>query len=285
MFHAIWGLAAAHGILGAAVPAALEQFDTSANAYAWRVYNYADGLAYFPEWDSSATGFEYIWLRHRGDEPLEFSADAGVAGGALVGNYAAANVKEVSCDIFIEELDDFDQVDCSVLTKGADGVERWYYSLPYTRSDFTGDGWWVVRFGLNERWSFFNGAADVTVIPDAVFLASIKEVSVTFFPRVGAMVERKAAIDDFILEPGVTPPPLAVSSTAESFRIAFTPAPGLSADLQQLSADAPFTWIDVAAEVLIKGPSPHVFTTPVDAAVKIFRVKVTPAYAPIATPQ
>lgn len=279
----IVGLVAVARIAVAAIPAAWEQFPSRTNATAWRVFDYSDGSAYFPEWDDSEMGLEFIWLRHNGEEPLEFSADAGVANGALIGNYAMANVREISCEIFIEELADFEKVDCSVLTKGSDGVERWYYSVPYTEDDFPEAGWWTVRFGMKESWFYFNGTATVPVIPDATFLASIKEVSMTFFPRLGATVNRKAAIDNFILEPEVTVPPLVTTVTRESFLIHFTPAPGLLANLQRLSANAPFVWGNVAGEPPIAGPSPHVFTTPIDAPVKIFRVSVFPDYLPIVT--
>ena len=200
-----------------------------------------------------------------------------------MGGYGAANVGEIACDVYIENLADFSEVDCSVFTKGPDGVERWYYSVPYTRVDFENAGWWTVRFGMDEIWSYNNGTADVSVIPNAQFLASIKEVSINFFPRVGATVDRDAAIDNFVLEPKRTPPAIATSTPAGSFRLAFTPAPGLTADLRQMTTTAPFTWSDVPGETFIEGPAEHAFTTPRDSASKIFRVEVFPEYVPIVT--
>lgn len=274
-------LAAAGSCLGA-VPGAWEQFSTERNTKAWWVYDWADGKYYSPKWDSTA-GNEHAWLTHIRDQPLEFSAAGNVAAGALVGNYGTANVGEISCDVYIANLPDFAELDCSVRTKGPDGVERWYYSIPYKRVDFTAAGWWTVRFGMNEIWSYNNGTSDVSVIPNAQFLASIKEVSINFFPRVGATVNRDAAIDNFKLEPKLTPPAIATTTPAGSFRLAFTPAPGLTADLRQMTTTAPFTWSDVPGQTYIKGPAQHVFTTLRDAASKIFRVEVFPEYVPIVT--
>ena len=284
----VMGLSGLSGVLAlagtclGAVPGAWEQFSTKTNTDAWRVFDWTDSRYYYPEWDSTA-GAEHAWLRHIGDEPLEFSAVENVAGGAVVGDYGAANVAEIACDIYIENLADFAELDCALFTKGPDGVERWYYSIPYKRVDFTGTGWWTVRFGMDEVWSYNNGTSDVSVVPDAQFLASIKQVAITFFPRIGATVNRKAAIDNFKLEPKLTPPPIATSTPAGSFRMAFTPAPGLTADLRQMTTVAPFTWSDVPGQTFIEGPSEHVFTTPRDAAAKIFRVEVFPEYVPIVT--
>ena len=273
---------AATGMCLGATPGAWEQFSTERNTKAWWVFDWADGEYYRPNWDSSA-GNEHAWLTHIGDQPLQFSAAAGVAAGALVGNYGAANVGGISCEVYIEDLADFAELDCSIFTKGPDGVERWYYSVPYQRVDFTGAGWWTVRFGMDEIWSYNNGTSDVSVIPDAQFLASIKEVSINFFPRVGVTVDRDAAIDNFKLEPKLTPPAITTSTPAGSFRLAFTPAPGLTADLRQMTTTAPFTWSDVPGQTFIEGPSEHVFSTPRDAGAKIFRVEVFPEYVPIVT--
>jgi len=274
-------LATAGTCLGA-IPGAWEKFPTKANAEAWRVYDWADNSYYYPKWDSTA-GNEHAWLTHIRDQPLEFSAAGNVAAGALVGNYGTANVAEIACDVYIANLADFSELDCSIRTKGPDGVERWYYSIPYQRVDFTGSGWWTVRFGMDEIWSYNNGSKDISIIPDAQFLASIKEVSINFFPRVGVTVNRDAAIDNFKLEPKLTPPAITTSTPGSTFRLAFTPAPGLTADLRQMTTTAPFTWSDVPGQTFIEGPAQHVYSTPRDASAKIFRVEVFPEYVPIVT--
>jgi hypothetical protein len=276
------GLLVLAGTSLGAIPGAWEQFSTERNTKAWRVYDWANGKYYAPHWESTAGG-EHAWLTHIGDQPLEFSASGTVAAGALVGNYGVANVAEIACEVYIENLPDFAELDCSIFTKGPDGVERWYYSIPYKRVDFTDAGWWTVRFGMDEIWSYHNGTADVSVIPDAQFLASIKEVSINFFPRVGATVNREAAIDNFTLEPKLTPPAIATTTPGNAFRMAFTPAPGLTADLRQMTTTAPFTWSDVPGETFIEGPVEHVYSTPRDASAKIFRVEVFPEYVPIVT--
>lgn len=267
----------------AAVPAAWEQFPSRTNADAWAVYDFGDGIYYFPSWVSTA-GQQHIWFYHDDDEPLEFSVNSLAGGGALVGDYAAANVDSVTVDLFIEDLDEFEKVDCAIFTKGPDGVERWYYSVPYTWADFTADGWQrFVRFGLEETWSYFNGSQNVVVVPDQTFLSSVKSVAITFFPIEGSTLDMRVGIDNFVLEPKVVAPALVTGTTATQFRIAFTPARGLSADLQKMALITPFGWTDVSGQTFITGPAEHVFTTPLDEPTKIFRVKVFPDYIPVVT--
>ena len=123
-----------------------------------------------------------------------------------------------------------------------------------------------------------SSASPVAVVPDQTFLSSIKGVSITFFPREGTRRNTEAAIDNFVLEPKVTAPVLATSHTAAEFRITFTPAPGLSADLRQMTVTPPLSWSDVPGHTYITGPAAHAFTTPLDAPKKIFRVDVFPEY-------
>lgn len=265
----------------AAVPAAWEQFPTKKNADSWLVYDWGAARYYLPAWDSTASQ-QHIWFYHDGDEALEFSADTVTAGGAFVGDFISANVDSITADLFIEDLDEFEKVDCGILTKGPDGVQRWYYSVPYTWADFSADGWQrLVRFGMEETWTHFDGPTPVTILADETFLKSVKGVSITFFPVEGSTMNLRVGLDNFVLEPKVVAPQLTTGKTATTFSIAFTPAPGLSADLRRMSVTAPFTWSDVPGQTFITGPAPHVFTTPLDAAKKFFRVEVFPDYFPV----
>jgi len=269
---------------GAAISAAWEQFSTRKNANQWLVYDWGRSSYYTPSWDSTA-GDEHIWFYHEGDAVLEFSADRVTAGGAYIGDYVAANVDSITVDLFIEDLDEFEKVDCGIFTKGPDGVKRWYYSVPYTWADFSADGWQeFVRFGMEETWTHFDGPTPVTILADEQFLRSVEGVAITFFPVEDSTLSMRVGVDNFVLEPKVTPPKLETSHTASEFRIAFTPAPGLSADLQKLSAAAPFTWSDVAGHTFLTGPARHVFSTPLSGQVGIYRVAVFPDYFPVVAP-
>ena len=272
----------------AAIPAAWEQFPTKQNADEWLVYDWGsepdeDGEVpfYYPEWDSTPDQ-QHIWFYHNNDYALEFSADELTANGAFIGNFVAANVDSITIDLFFEDLEEFEKVDCGLFTKGPDGVYRWYYSEPYRRVDFTADGWHRnVRFGMEETWTHFDGPAPVTVFADDLFLSSVKSVAITFFTVEGSTMDMRVGIDNFVLEPKVIAPKLFTSHTATDFRIAFTPAPGLSADLRRMSDTAPFTWTDVPGQTFITGPAQHLFTTPLDEAKKLFRVEVFPDYLPV----
>lgn len=279
-FLAVGVFFATAGIGWAATPGAWEKFATSANARAWWAYDPLGRRTL--NWNSTP-GNEHIWAYHDGDRALQFSAAQRVANGALVGNFAAANVGKIACDIFIEDRQEFDSVDCGIFTKGADGMERWYYSSPFFREDFTGDGWWEIAFRLDQQWYYRNGNQKIWVTPGQAFLSSVKEVTITFFPKIGSTAFSVAAIDNFVLEPKVTPPKITTSKTATAFKMAFTPAPGLTADVQQMAVTAPFAWTDVTGQTFISGPAQHVFSTPLDAPKKIFRVKVFPEYVSIVT--
>lgn len=267
--------------LGAAVPAAWEQFPSQNNAEEWLVYDWGRERYYTPAWDGTA-GQEHIWFYHEEDAVLEFSADEITAEGAFVGDYLAANVDSITVDLFIEDLDEFEKVDCGIFTKGPDGVKRWYYSVPYTWADFSGDGWQdYVRFGMEETWTHFDGPEPVTILADEQFLQSVEGVAITFFPVEGSTLNMRVGMDNFVLEPKVIAPRLEAGHTASDFRIAFTPAPGLSADLQRMSTTAPHTWSDVAGHTFITGPAQHVFSTPLVGPVEIYRVAVFADYFPI----
>lgn len=265
----------------AAISAAWEQFPTRKNADEWLVYDWGRSQYYLPSWDSTADG-EHIWFYHDGDAVLEFSADRVTADGAYVGDFVAANVDSITVDLFIEDLDEFEKVDCGIFTKGPDGVKRWYYSVPYTWADFSADGWQeFVRFGMEETWTHFDGPEPVTILADEQFLRSVEGVAITFFPVEDSTLNMRVGMDNFVLEPKITLPRLDVSPTPSEFRIAFTPAPGLSADLQRMTTTAPFTWSDVSGHTFITGPGRHVFTTPLSGSVGIFRVAVFPDYFPV----
>lgn len=269
------------GNLEGAVSAAWEQYATQKHADQWLVYDWGREEFYLPAWDATA-GEEHIWFYHEGDAVLEFSADVNTARGAYTGDFLAANVDSITVDLFIEDIDEFAKVDCGIFTRGPDGVKRWYYSVPYTWADFSADGWQrFVRFGMEETWTHFDGPQPVTILADETFLRSVESVAITFFPVTGSNANIRVGLDNFVLEPKVVAPKLDVSHTTSEFKIEFTPAPGLSADLQRMATTEPFAWSDVNGQTFITGPSRHRFTTPITDKVEIFRVAVFPDYFPI----
>jgi hypothetical protein len=265
----------------AAVPGAWEEFPTLANAKAWLVYDFSDEMFYYPVWEHSVVGQEYISLNHAGDEPLTFSADLKAGNGALTGSYS--NVDEISCDVFIENLTTFDALECSIFGNGPNG-RTFYYSRPRLYSDFVGNGWWTVYFPFDEQWFYWDGSKDVGFLPDATFLSAVEEVGITFYPRLGYPANNKAAIDNFVLEPKVVAPKLTTATTATDFQISFLKAAGVSYTLEKMTTVAPFTWSVVTGQSGITGSGTQLFSTPMDESKKIFRVKAASFYTSVVTP-
>lgn len=264
----------------AAVPGAWEEFPTLANAQAWLVYDFSDQAYYYPRWDSSVAGEEYIWLDHAGDEPLTFSTDVSAGNGAFTGSYSS--VDEIYCDVYIEDVDTFDALECSIYGNGPAGV-RFYYSRPRLYSDFSADGWSPVRFRFDEQWFYWDGTKDIGFVPDTTFLSDIREVGITFYPSLGSN-GNESRIDNFILEPKVIAPKLTTGTTATDFQISFLKAAGVSYTLEKMTTVAPFTWSEVAGQIDLTGTGTHLFSTVRDEAKKIFRVKAKPFYTFVVSP-
>ncbi len=267
------GLALASPLCPGAVPGAWETFDTQANADAWELFDDSDGEFYPAEWQNTDGGDAYIGAEHIGDFPLTFVAGPEVGQGAFEGDYNAANVEAIACDIFIDNLDEFESVECSVTADGPAG-RRIYYSLPYLKEDFDGDGWWTVDFSFDLDWYYLEDDEWTAVVVDEGFLANIGDVGIGFFPEIGSEANSFAAIDNVVLEPRVTAPELVTETLDDTFRMTFTPAPGLSAAVERLGPAPDFEWNDVVENVL--GPAPYQFFSPVDARSKIFRVRTEP---------
>ncbi len=230
------------------------------------------------EWVNPPSGDPHIRAIHLGDAPLTFVAGAEVGSGALVGDYNAANVRGIACKVFIENLAEFEAVECGVSADGSAG-RRIYHSRQIPASQFSENGWHRVEFSFGEEWFYQDGDEWKAVTVGPEFLASIADVGITFLPLPGSVANSLAAIDDVILEPHVTPPPLALLTSETTFQITFAPARGLQAAVEHWQPN--FDWKEVA--VGITGPLFFRFKTPRDAPSKIYRVKTRPLYQLITT--
>ena len=267
----------------AAEAGAWETFFTEPNAEAWSVYDYNDDGVYFADWFGTSPGDEYIYFFYEGDWPIWFYIDEGgnAGDGALIGNYKAEDIQAIRVDVYINSLTTFGLVDCAVLATGSAG-RRYYFSSDFSSQDFSGPGWWTVRFDLNDTWFYDNGTNFVPVAVTDGMRSTVEEVGFRFFPKLGAVNAGYAAIDDVRLEPRVVAPELAVSATAAEFRMAFTPAKANFCVIEKWNPDAEPAWSDVAGQSYVTGPAEHVFTTPL-AGRGIFRVSSFADYVPFLT--
>src|SRR5690606_23807647 len=110
-----------------------------------------------------------------------------------------------SCDIYIEDLDEFEALDCAIFAGGPAG-KRLYYSEAYYNEDFSGSGWWNVEFSFSRPWYYYQDGQAVAVSVDEAFLGSVETLEFTFYPREGSTANAFSAIDEVKLEPKVEAP-------------------------------------------------------------------------------
>ena len=268
----------------AAVAGAWETFFTQKNTDAWIAYDYADGEDYFPSWSGTPVGKEYAYFTFAGNYSFSFIADRTVGNAAFTGDYKSQKISGISCDVYIGSLAALDYMDCAVRALGPNG-RAYYYSTAYTAEDFTGGGWWTLTYSLDRSWFYWNGSVWVAVNPKT--LTSIDQIVFNFIPRLSSTGGSRIGLDNVTLEPTTVAPKLATSVTSgvpKNLRLAFTPGPGLEARIEKLRTPVSLGWATVAGQTEIKGPGNHVFLTPANSRVGIFRVALEPFYTFVISP-
>lgn len=247
---------------------AWEAFPSEANADAWCLYSYDDGLVAPPPWiDPEIDDNPYAYSFFHGGEGVWFFADGFTAQGAFVGNYAAQKICAVDVSVSVDPAE-IDFIDLVVYADGPNGP-GYYYSLAYYPEDL-GDvpDWYDLRFSFKESWFSFRNGVFTAFQPDQGFLASIKEVGIRFFPVAGVTADSYVGVDDFILVPTVEAPKLSTSLSGGNFVLSFSPNPGVAATIQKLAPD--FQWQNVPGKSRLLGP--QIFTTPIVPGAGLFRV-------------
>lgn len=260
----------APGIGADPLPGAFDSFTTQANADAWRVYDYSDGLQYLPEWFEVSDPF--IGLTHIDDSPLWFFADPFVAQGAFVGDYASTGILAIGVDFYIDN--GFDFMDCAVFTLGPIGWS-YYYSRAFFADEYPEAGWQQEDIGFDEDWYYWDSDAGqfVPLQPDTTFLANIDQIGFRFFPVEGNTATTVAAIDYVAMVPTVAAPRLEPSLDGSQFKITFTPNPGTKCDLLRFVPGLVDPWPAVAGQTGLTGPAPRHYMTPLTGPSALFRVR------------
>ena len=162
-------LAGITGSLGAiradaAQAGAWETFYTQKNADAWSVYDFADKKYYYVDWSDPVAGVETASTTYTNDNAVAFLTDSRAGSGAMVGDYPAAKIAGLVCDVFIGDLATLDYLDCSVYASGPAGTTKtFYHSSIYSKNDFTVGGWWSVAFSFDDPWFYWDGTTLVQV--------------------------------------------------------------------------------------------------------------------------
>jgi hypothetical protein len=262
------------------MPGAVDTFPDQLNGDAWRVYDYADGKEYLPDWYDVSDPF--VGLTHVDDSPLHFFAGAGVADAAFVGDYTRDDILAIGVDFFIDN--GFGFIDCAVFTHGPFGL-AYYYSYPIYAEEHPEGGWIQVDFRFDEPWYYWNSTAEefVAVQVDGTFLAGIGEIGFRFFPEEGNTATTVAALDNVAMVPTVLAPRLEPALIGNQFRISFTPNPGNQCDLLRYVPGLVNPWPEVAGQTHITGPGVHHYTTPLTLPSALFRVRAMAHYIEVFT--
>jgi hypothetical protein len=269
----------------AAEAGAWETFSTLDNANAWGVFDFSDEITYYPQWAGETPGDEIILFQHVADNPLWFFTDTlgNAGGGKLVGDYATPEIQGILAELYVDAIEEFDQIDCAIYTTGPAGT-TYYFSISYYDTDLGGAGWHTLRFGFfDQPWFFFNGTSYVQAPVTEQFLSTIQEIGFRFIPREGTTVNSLAALDNVMLEPRVPTPLLSTTIAGGNLRIGFTPGEKVTCMVQKLLDPVELGWDIVEAD--ITGTSPYLFETPVlPDAKEFFRVVADAIYTPFVTP-
>lgn len=260
-----------------ALAGAWERFPTEENADAWNLYSYDDELVAPPLWsDTVADSNPYAFSFFIGGEGVWFFADEFTAGGAFVGDYASQAIAGIDVSIFVDP-EDLDITDLAVYADGPVGP-AYYFSGTYVAEDLgTEPDWYNLPFRFDDPWFYFDNGEFIAFTPTPGFLASISEVGLRVFPVAGVSDFAYVGIDDFILVPTVTAPDLFTGLSGNQFTLSFTPNPGVSASIEML--DPTLSWQTVDGQTGLTGP--QTFSTPLDAARKLFRVRTEEHLTPV----
>eukprot|EP01051_Picozoa_sp_SAG22_P029694 SAG22_NODE_11139_length_499_cov_0.542500_1_plen_149_part_01 len=110
---------------GAQTLGGYEPFTQQENGESWAFYNYATDQAFNAPWNFSDSGDPEIYATFTGSAGVSLFADVMSSNGFFVGNYANAKIDTILCDIFIEDINTFSEVEFYILAG-----DTFYYSNP-----------------------------------------------------------------------------------------------------------------------------------------------------------
>lgn len=141
--------------------------------------------------------------------------------------------------------------------------------------------WPPSRFDEEWFYSQDNEYLPVQLTPE--ILSSVQEIGFRFFPKSGTTTEIYSALDNVKLIPTAAPVDLAVSTIGGEFRLAFTPGHGIACSIEKSGDLTAPGWQPIPGQSGIIGTTEHVFTTPLTATRKFFRVLAEEHFTPFVT--
>lgn len=236
--------------VGAQTLGGFEPFTQQANGESWAFYNYATDEAFNAPWNLSNSGDPEIYATFTQDSGVSLFADIMSSGGIFVGNYAEAGVDTILCDVFIEDINTFSDVEFYILAG-----DTFYYSDFYVIEQ---SGWAGLQNSLSrDQWYIFDDDDEefIEVNLTPAILSDVTEIGLNFYPASTAADGRAVAIDNFTLLPDLTAPEVSISTQGSSAQFSFTGIEGMQYTIQTSSNLRESIWTNVGSPFEIVGNS------------------------------
>lgn len=247
-----------------------ETFSEQDNAESWGEYNFDTDETLPPFWQIPGSDNPEIYTFFTANNGISLFADDLSSEEFFVGDYASAGIDQVSCDIYIEDVTTFLEMEFYFVSD-----EVFYYSDPFTVNN---SGWarLVNSFNKNQWYTLEDGNFfPVSITPE--ILSTVVEIGINFFPSSEEAIDSIVGLDNFALLPDLTPPELTVTKLADTATVSFTQASGISYNVESTTSLESDDWgsltsID-SSDLQGEGPWESTITAPEKA---FFRIATTP---------
>ena len=178
------------------------------------------------------------------------------SGGIFVGNYADAGIDTILCDVFIEDINTFGDIEFFMLAG-----DTFYYSDYYVIEQ---SGWIGLENSLSkDQWHIFDEDDQefVAVSLTPAILSDISEIGLNFYPTSTAADGRAVGLDNFTLLPDLTAPEVAISTQGSAAQFTFNGIKGIEYTIQTSSDLQEGAWTNVGSPFETNGESSTMIPT------------------------
>lgn len=248
-------------------------FTDQGNSETWRFYDYATGAFTDAAWRVTDGDNGEIFATFNGDEGVSLFADDFTSDSNFIGDYTAAGIDTVTCDIFIEDVSTFSDAEFYFDSGGT-----FYYSEFYF---FATSGWASMTASFSrDQWYIFdeteNNFLEVELTP--AILGAITEIGLNLYPSSAAADGQAVALDNFSLLPDLLVPETSLTLSSNLAEFSFTGIAGMEYTIQTSPSLAANSWINVGSPFEITGPSQT--NLPI-ASKSFFRLQALPFFIDI----
>lgn len=216
----------------------IETFTQEDNANSWGFYNYATNGAIPAPWPLSGIVDPEIYAIFTQDFGVSLFADSISSNGFFIGDYTSAGIDTILCDIYIEDVASFADVEIYLIAGDTfyysdyfEVVESGWSSL---LNSFSHDQWYIFDEG-DEEIEGDEKYVLVELTPAA--LSNVTEIGINFYPVSRVVDEdgnvifpadgKAVALDNFSLLPDLTPPVVDVTTNDSNAVVSFTGIEGM----------------------------------------------------------